>query len=87
MAGGGAERAAATRHFEEALRLRPAYPEAHNNLGGVLYLEGRRSEAIAQFTEALRLRPGFTEARNNLGVAQSAPAMTPGAPRGRTGPP
>ena len=85
MAGGGAERAAASRHFDEALRLRPAYPEAHNNLGGVLYLEGRRSEAIAQFTEALRLRPDFTEARNNLRVAQSAAAA--GSPRDAAGPP
>jgi hypothetical protein len=77
MARGGAahvgpERSEARAHFEEAIRLRPAYPEAHNNLGGVLYLEGRRQEAVAQFTEALRLRPGFAEARDNLRLAAGA---------------
>jgi hypothetical protein len=66
----GAERTEARAHFEEAIALRPAYPEAHNNLGGVLYLDGRTADAIAQFTEALRLRPEFTEARDNLRLAE-----------------
>jgi protein O-mannosyl-transferase len=77
MARGESGRPEAAVHFTEALRLRAAYPEAHNNLGGVLYLEGRNAEAIAQFTEAIRLQPGFTAARNNLRMAQAAAGTPP----------
>jgi hypothetical protein len=70
---GAEQHAAAKEHFVEALRIRPAYPDAHNNLGGVLYMDGRRAEAIAEFREALRLRPDFTAARDNLRIAESPP--------------
>jgi len=56
-------------HYEEALRLRPDYAEAHSNLGMALASIGRTQEAIAHYKEALRLKPGFAEAHNNLGNA------------------
>jgi hypothetical protein len=71
VSGTADHRAEAAVHFAAALQLRPAYPEAHNNLGGVLYMEGRRAEAIEHFAEALRLRPDFTAARDNLRIAES----------------
>jgi len=75
VSGGDASaRAEAARHFAEALRLRPAYPEAHNNLGGVLLMQGRRAEAIEQFTAALRAKPDFAAAQKNLRLAESYPA-------------
>jgi tetratricopeptide (TPR) repeat protein len=52
-----------------ALRLRPHYPEAANNLGLALLGQGKTDEAIAQFGEALRLKPDFAMACNNLGSA------------------
>jgi protein O-mannosyl-transferase len=55
--------------YEEALRLQPAYPEAHNNLGNALLASGRATEAVAHYEEAIRLRPGFGEARSNLANA------------------
>ncbi|TMA79707.1 MAG: hypothetical protein E6J72_10410 [Deltaproteobacteria bacterium] len=75
VSGGDASaRAEAAWHFAEALRLRPAYPEAHNNLGGVLLMQGRRTEAIEQFTAALRAKPDFAAAQKNLRLAESYPA-------------
>jgi len=41
---------------------------AHNNLGLVLYGQGKIEEAAAHYTEALRLNPGYADAHNNLGV-------------------
>ncbi len=49
-----------------ALRLRPDYPEAANNLGLALLAQGKTDDAIAQFGEALRLKPDYAMACNNL---------------------
>jgi hypothetical protein len=56
-------------HLEEALRLRPAYPVAHDNLGNALLRVGRVDAAIGHFQAALRLEPDFADADNNLGTA------------------
>jgi tetratricopeptide (TPR) repeat protein len=56
-------------HLEQALRLRPDFPEAENNLGDDLRLLGRPQEAIPHLEHALRLQPAFAEAHNNLGAA------------------
>ena len=39
--------------FNEALRLRPAYAEAHNNAGAILMQRGRRDEAAEHFRAAI----------------------------------
>jgi tetratricopeptide (TPR) repeat protein len=51
---------------EEALRIRPDYPETHFNLGLALAQTGKTRDAIAQYREALRLKPNHANARNNL---------------------
>jgi len=57
----------AVAHYEEALRLDPAYAEAHNNLANALaQIPGRLPDAIAHGEEALRLYPAYAEAHNNL---------------------
>jgi tetratricopeptide (TPR) repeat protein len=57
-------------HLEQAVRLRPAYAEAHNNLGNAFSkTPGRGAQAIRQFEEAIRLEPAMTEAHANLGLA------------------
>ena len=58
--------------FQEAIRLKPDYAEAHNNLGTALDEKGRIDEAISQFQEAIRLKPDYAEALDNLGVALAA---------------
>jgi tetratricopeptide (TPR) repeat protein len=52
-----------------ALRLRPHFPEAANNLGMALLGQGKTDEAMVSFAEALRLEPDFAMACNNLGNA------------------
>ena len=56
--------------YQEALRLKPDYAEAHNNLGLALQDQGcMLAEAVSQYQEALRLKPDYAEAHNNLGNA------------------
>jgi tetratricopeptide (TPR) repeat protein len=61
--------AEAERHFAEALRLRPDYPEAMAAVGGMLARRGRLDEAIAHCRRAIQLDPRTAEAFNNLGGA------------------
>jgi hypothetical protein len=55
--------------FRDALRLDPAYANAHNNLGNVLLAQGRTEEAIHEFREVVRLQPGSDAAKKNLEAA------------------
>ena len=56
-------------HYEEALRIKPDYIRAHNNLGNALFQLGRVPEAIAHWEQVLRLTSGNAVAHNNLGEA------------------
>ena len=53
-------------YLQKALALRPAYPEALNNLG-ILYLRtGRRDQAVVSFEECIRTSPAFDQGYLNL---------------------
>lgn len=60
----------AARHFAQAVKLRPDYPEAYNSLGLTLCLLQRLDEAQACLEEAIKLRDDYAEAYNNLGIIQ-----------------
>ena len=50
----------------KALKLRPDYAEAYNNIAAAYNAMGRWQEGIRNAREALRLNPNLTLARNNL---------------------
>jgi len=60
---------AAAGSFRKAVGLRPAYPEAWNELGYALRHEGNYPDSLKAYDEALRLRPNFPEALEYLGEA------------------
>jgi tetratricopeptide (TPR) repeat protein len=60
---------AAAGAFHRAVDLRPAYPEAWNELGYALRNQGKYAESLKAYDEALRLRPNFPEALEYLGEA------------------
>jgi tetratricopeptide (TPR) repeat protein len=55
----------------DALRLRPGYAEAYNNVAAGYQSMGRWDESITAAQEAIRLKPDFQVARNNLVYALS----------------
>jgi tetratricopeptide (TPR) repeat protein len=66
--------------FQEVLKLKPDYADAHDNLGLVLGKEGRWDEAISQFQEVLRLDPNNAGTRSNLAARlrmKDAPGRQP----------
>ena len=61
-------------HFEQALRVKPDYAEAHYHLGNAFCTGGTFSDAIGHYEEALRLRPDFAEAHSVWGSLCIRPA-------------
>jgi protein O-GlcNAc transferase len=55
--------------FEQALRIRPGYADAHNNRGIALMELARPQEALASFDGALAVEPDYADAHNNRGLA------------------
>ncbi|HUK30863.1 MAG TPA: tetratricopeptide repeat protein [Candidatus Acidoferrum sp.] len=54
---------------EQAIRIDPRSPDAHNLRGIALGVLGRASEAIGEFRLALELKPDFGQAHQNLARA------------------
>jgi Flp pilus assembly protein TadD len=63
-------------YLQRALKARPIYAEALNNLG-ILYLRTQqRDEAVASFETCIRVAPGFDQSYLNLAriyVLEGAP--------------
>ncbi|MEY4005141.1 MAG: hypothetical protein RLZZ221_1237, partial [Verrucomicrobiota bacterium] len=64
------EEAAAS--YREAVRLRPDYADAHNDLGAALGRSGRTAESLGHHLRATELKPDDPEVRYNLAVALEA---------------
>jgi Flp pilus assembly protein TadD/class 3 adenylate cyclase len=65
--------------YREALRLRPDYPEALNNLAVVLRARGQGAEAAQRYQEALELRPDYPEAHYNYAALLASRGSLAGA--------
>jgi Flp pilus assembly protein TadD len=59
----------AIEYFTEALRAKPDFIGALNNLGYALARQGKFAEAEGYYSKALQIKPEFIEARNNLAQA------------------
>ncbi len=59
----------ATRQFQEALRIKPDYPQALINLGAALGQKGEMDQAIQYLREAIRLNPSYRDGHYLLGLA------------------
>ena len=49
-----------------AIKIKPDYADAYNNLGAVLFHVEMTEEAIGYFKKAIRIRSGFAAAQKNL---------------------
>lgn len=58
----------ARRNYERALRLRPNYPEALNNLAAVYYARKRYGKAEKYYRKAIKLDPRSAPIYSNLGT-------------------
>ena len=63
-------------HFAAALKIKPDYAEAHDNLGVVLQMQGKSAAAEANFLTALQLKPDMLRPRNNLGLSLQSQGRT-----------
>jgi tetratricopeptide (TPR) repeat protein len=54
--------------YQQAIKLKPDYEEAWNNLGCIYSDSGRTADAIAALQQAIKLEPGDAVAWYNLGV-------------------
>ncbi len=59
-------------HLREAVRLKPQFPEAQNNLAVALAARGAIDEALAQYREAIRANPRYAFAYTSMGTALEA---------------
>ena len=58
----------AEKYWRLALKVKPDYADAHNNLGLLLADRGLFGQAEAAYRQALALNPGYADACNNLGI-------------------
>jgi predicted O-linked N-acetylglucosamine transferase (SPINDLY family) len=60
---------AAVTYYKRALKIKPDYIDAHNNLGNALVELGQLDAAVDHFEQALKIKPDCAEVYNNLGIA------------------
>jgi tetratricopeptide (TPR) repeat protein len=62
----------ARKYYEQAVKLKPNYSEAINNLGTVYYATKSYRRAVSQYKKALKLAPDSASIHSNLGTAYFA---------------
>lgn len=59
----------AKKSYERAIKLKPDYAEAHNNLGVIYYAQRNYRRAINSYKKALQYSPGSASIHMNMGTA------------------
>ena len=67
-----ARRSESISHYEQAIRLRPDFADAHNGLAEAFRQAGQPQKAIEHYETALRLKSDFLQAYINLAVVLSS---------------
>ena len=49
-----------------AIKIKPDYAKAHNNLANRLVKKGELKEAISHYKTAIKIKPDFAAAQKNL---------------------
>jgi tetratricopeptide (TPR) repeat protein len=62
----------AKKYYEQAIKLKPDYSEAVNNLGTVYYANKSYRRAISQYKKAIKMAPDTASIHSNLGTAYYA---------------
>ena len=68
----GASLAAALQNCEQAIAVKPDYPEAYNARGNILLRLMRYDDAVASFDKAIELKPDYPQPYNSRGNALQA---------------
>jgi tetratricopeptide (TPR) repeat protein len=58
--------------YEQAIKLKPNYHEAVNNLGTIYYAKKNYRRAVSQYRKAIKLSPEQASVHSNLGTAYFA---------------
>src|SRR5260370_29160291 len=67
----------ARKYYEQAVKLKPNYSEAINNLGTVYYAGKSYRRAISQYRKAIKIAPDSASIHSNLGTAYFARNQLP----------
>jgi tetratricopeptide (TPR) repeat protein len=59
----------AIQHYETALRIRPDFEKALNNIGSLLAQKGKIQDAVRYWTKAAQIAPDYTGVHYNLFLA------------------
>ena len=62
----------AKKYYEQAIKLKPDYAEAINNLGTIYYAQKNYRRAVSQYRKALKYQPDSASMHSNLGTAYFA---------------
>ncbi len=65
----------AVKHFRHLVKLEPANPDAHSNLGLAYYKDDRLTESIESYKRVLIFSPKSPEGHNDLGLAYAKDKM------------
>ena len=69
----------AIQQYEQAIRLKPDFASAYNNLGSSLQQAGKLAEAISYYKRALQIEPNNARLHYNLAIALEKVGDVPGA--------